>query len=545
MSDAGLERRGWDYIIVGAGSAGCVLAERLSADGKSQVLLLEAGADPSIWSRIPKGIPKVVADPDKIWAYPVTRTQPGGGTSEETWIRGRGLGGSSSVNGMIWTRGEPADYDCWEDEHGATGWNGRTMMQAFLELEDHALGAAPARGEGGKVFIDPSVYSFPLTQTMIAAGAAIGLEPVTDLNGSVGPRTGLYSHNIRKGCRQSAYVTHLAGARTRRNLTVLTSAQAERIILEDGKASGLAVTHKGEPWHFRCDGEVIVCAGAIESPLLLQRSGIGPAGELASNGIDPVFNAPQVGRNLTEHLSYSLAFGLAPQEMEYRKFYGLGLISSAIKYLLTRKGVLATGPFEVGGFDNVYNPDGRVDAQYYLGAYMFDLGDDNNPVPHGGVAKRAALTIHSSLLRLTSRGSIKIGGPTSEAPPVITPNFLSTEHDCQSAIAIVRRMRELAHAKPFKGVLREEIRPGVDVSSDVEVLDHYRRFATCGLHAVGTCAMGGSQDAVCDPQLKVRGVEGLRVVDCSVMPAHMTGNTNAPAMAVAQMAASKILNERR
>lgn len=534
----------WDYIVVGAGSSGCVLAERLSADGRSRVLLLEAGGENGFWNQLPKGVAKLVGNPEKVWLYKVTQPREEGAEANEFWIRGKGLGGSSSVNGMIWSRGEPEDYDAWERDKGATGWNGATMTEAFKQLEDHAAGASDMRGSGGPVYVDPAIYSYPLAERIIDAGETMGLRRVDDLNGTTGPRVGLYSHNVKRGKRQSAAVTFLEPARSRENLDVVTHALAERIVFDGKRAIGVEARVRGQKRTFECRGEVIVCAGAMESPLLLQRSGIGSGERLKAAGVELVAESPDVGERMIEHLAVSFPYRLEKGKGTHRNFYGLGLARAMARYLVTGGGIMATGPFEVGAFLNVFNPDGRTDAQFYLGAYTFEIGDDNDPVPLDKIDRRPGVTIYGQLLRLTSEGNLQIAGPSLDDAPVITPNFLTTEHDRRSAIALVRRMREFMDSEPLGSMLGEEVLPGRDVDSDEEILASFRRLATCGLHAIGTCRMGSDNRAVTDPKLKVNGVEGVRVVDCSVMPGHVTGNTNAPAMALGLVASKLILEDR-
>ena len=535
----------WDYIVVGAGSSGCVVAERLSADGKTSVLVLEAGGEnDAFWVTLPKGVAKLVTNPAHIWAYPVSQSRTAGTAANETWIRGKGLGGSSAVNGMIWSRGEPADYDAWEAA-GATGWNGASMTEAFLALEDHAAGPGPMRGSGGRVHVDPAIYSYPLTEAMIGAGEAVGLARTDDLNATPGPRVGLYTHNIRKGQRQSAAHTFLAAARKRRNVDVVTGALAQRVVIEDGRAVAVEATVNGRPQRFACRGEIIVSGGALESPLLLQRSGIGDGDRLRTAGIAPLVHSPDVGERMIEHLAFAMPHRLREGRGSSGQLHGIGAVLAMLRWIVSRKGIMATGPFEVGAFCNVAHPDGRTDAQIYMGGYTFAVGDDKNPVPLDKIDPRPGLTIYGQLLRLTSEASVRVAGPDAATLPTILPNWLTTEHDRKSAVALVRFMRKMVHAGPLAQMIGEEVLPGAGVESDEAILESFRTLASCGLHAIGSCRMGSDERAVVDARLRVRGVSGLRVVDCSVMPGHVTGNTNAPAMALGYRAGALILEDRK
>jgi choline dehydrogenase len=534
----------WDYIIIGAGSSGCVLAERLSADGKSRILVLEAGGeDSSPWIALPKGVAKLVTNPKHIWAYGVTQPRFEGEAANEVWIRGKGLGGSSSINGMIWSRGEPADYDDWE-KAGCTGWNGTAMTDAFKALEDHGLGASETRGAGGPVTVSPKLYSYPLAETMAEAGVEAGLQRVDDLNGGTGDRVGFYAHNIRGGRRQSAATTFLAKARKRPNVRVVTEVIVDRICFEEGRASGVTARVNGIQTQFSCVGEVIISAGTMESPLLLQRSGIGPADVLRDAGVTPLFDSPDVGGRMREHMAFAMPHRINRDIGTNKSFYGLGLWKVMAQYMLTRKGIMATGPFEVGGFLNLTNPDKRPDLQLYLGGYTFALSDDNHPVPLNNIDHKPGISIYGQLLRLTSEGRLAITGPDASAAPRIEPNWLSTPEDQETSIATVKYMRRYMAQPALAPLIEKEMLPGADCQSDADILAAFRRLATCGLHGVGTCRMGSDNRAVSDPRLRVNGVRGLRVVDCSAMPGPVTGNTNAPAMALGLRAAALILEDR-
>jgi choline dehydrogenase len=278
--------------------------------------------------------------------------------------------------------------------------------------------------------------------------------------------------------------------------------------------------------------------------LLLQRSGIGDATRLRAAGITPLIDSPDVGERMIEHLAFAMPFRLTEDVGSHRNFFGLGAAKAMVRYLLTRSGILATGPFEVGAFTNVAHPDGRTDLQLYLGGYTFAVGDDNNPVPLDKIDTRPGITIYGQLLRMTSEGSLRVTGPKASDAPQILPNWLSTEHDRQSAIATIKLMRLYMASTPLADIVGEEMIPGANVQSDEDLLTTFRRLSTCGLHAIGTCRMGADNRAVVDPQLRVNGVQGLRVVDCSVIPGHVTGNTNAPAMAMGLRASEMVLADR-
>ena len=519
--------KAYDYIIVGAGSAGCVLAARLTEDPRTRVLLLEAGgADRAKEIRIPAAFSKLFKTAVD-WNYS-TEPEPQLHNRRLYWPRGKVLGGSSAINAMIYVRGNRTDYDHWR-ELGNAGWSFAEVLPYFKKSENQERGASEYHGVGGPVNVADPRYVNPLTGAFLAAAEEIGIASNPDFNGATQDGAALYQVTQKNGGRCSAADGFLQPARERDNLTVVTGAHAVRVLMEGKRAVGVAFLRDGVMEEARADAEVILAGGTVNSPQLLMLSGIGPADELKAAGISAIHDLPGVGKNLQDHPMVSVGY-LCTQKISLD---GTETLGNLLRWLLWKNGPLAANVAEAGLFLRTRVGLAVPDLQLLFGPAYYR--------GHGLVRRKEhCFGFGPTLITPESRGTISLRAADPLDAPAIRANYLATDADLRTMIAGVRLARRLAHTKAFDTFRGEELHPGAAQKSDAEIVEFLRNELETLYHPVGTCKMGNDALAVVDARLRVRGIERLRVVDASIMPRVPAGNTNAPVMMIAEKAAEMI-----
>ena len=524
----------FDYVIVGAGSAGCVLANRLSADPRNRVLLLEAGGrDNYVWIKVPVGYLYCIGNPRTDWCWQ-TAPEPGLNGRALRYPRGKVLGGCSSINGMIYMRGQAADYDGWA-QAGASGWGWDAVLPYFTRAEDHYAGAGPFHGAGGEIRVEKQRLRWEILEAFQRAAAEYGVAPVADFNTGDNAGSSLFDVTQRKGWRWSAADAFLKPVRGRANLRVETGVTVDRLVMAGGRATGVCFRRGGEEWTAEAAGEVLLAAGAIGSPAVLERSGIGDAARLAELGIAPLADLPEVGGNLQDHLQLRCAWrvsGVSTLNARAGNLLGKALIG--LEYVARRSGPMAMAPSQLGMFVRSDPALATADLEYHVQPLSLEaFGGALDPYP--------AFTASVCQLRPQSRGRTGIASADPEAAPSIRPNYLSTEADLRTAAAAIRVTRAIVAQPALARYSPSEVRPGAEFASEADLRAAAGAIGTTIFHPVGTAAIG----RVVDPRLRVRGVGGLRVIDASVMPTITSGNTNAPVMMIAEKGAEMVLADAR
>ena len=528
----------FDFVIVGAGSAGCALANRLSADGKHTVALIEAGpADRNPWIHIPVGYFRTMGNPKSDWMY-VTEADEGIAGRSISWPRGRVLGGSSSINGLLYVRGQPQDYDYWA-QLGCTGWSWDNVLPLFKRSETwRGKDLNGVRGDGGPLSVQESRLTREVVDVWLDAAEAAGYKRTADYNGEDQEGVGYFQLTMKGGRRCSSAVAYLHPIKDRKNLTIFTNAQTEKVLIEDKRATGVRIKRHGSMESVRARKEVILSAGAIGSPQILMLSGIGDPEELSPHGIEVRAELTGVGKNLQDHLQARPVFktNLSTINTEANSIFKQGLM--ALQYALTQRGPMTMAASLGTGFLKTEDHLETPDIQFHIQPWSADKPADG---PH----KFSAFTASVLQLRPESAGHLSLRSARMEDHPEIHPNYLSTDLDCKTIVKGIQIARKISQTNPLKSHITEEHAPGPGVALDDEqaTLDWARQTSVTIYHPTGTCKMGIDDQAVVDPRLRVKGIERLRVADASIMPQIVSGNTNAPCIMIGEKAADLVLED--
>jgi choline dehydrogenase len=530
----------FDFIIIGAGTAGCVLADRLSQDRRARVLILEAGgSDRRFWIKTPIGYGRTFADPAVNWRYQ-TLPSPGLNGRSMYWPRGRVLGGSSSINALVYCRGMPGDFDGWRDM-GNAGWGWSDVKPYFEKSERRVDASGNARIEGPLDVKDVTPYLHPMRRNWLEAAAELGLAVTDDFNGDAPLGLGCYQVTIRHGVRRSAADAFLRPALQRPNVQLLSHAWVSKIRIESGRARGVEFSRGGES-RYASAAQVLVCSGAVNSPQLLQLSGVGPAAQLAAHGITPLLDAPAVGEHLQDHLAVVYSYKATQRTLNDELHSNLAKLKAGIRYLLARRGPLALSVNQFGGFVRLRPDSAGADIQLYCNPVTYAAGDTQR--------KRIEVDAFSGFYlcfqptRPTSVGRISLASPDFRTAPNIEPNYMATDKDAEDVVSGGKLVQAIARTRAFRELIREPIAPVLEEMNPADILADFRARAATVYHPVGTCRMGRTPaDSVVDARLRVHGIASLRVVDASVFPSVTSANTNAPTLMVAQKAADMILSD--